>query len=89
VADGCGAVSYFFQSMGIRVNSHANFFGLARSGPNLRACGPWAVGRGEHRAPCERGPVRKGWMLNRCQCTGVGHVYGLGSCTTLIYYILS
>ena len=49
MADGCGAVSYFFQSMGIRVNSHANFFGLAPSGPNLRACGPWAAENTVHR----------------------------------------
>ena len=66
VADGCVACKLFFsKSMGIRVNSHANFFWVAPCGPNLRACADLGTeGRGEPREPRARGPRRKWWMLN-------------------------
>ena len=66
MADGCVACKLFFsKSMGIRVNSHVNFFGVAPCGPNLRACADLgAEGRGEPREPRARGPRRKWWMLN-------------------------
>ena len=56
MADGCVACKLFFsKSMGIRVNSHANFFGVAPCGPNLRACADLgAEGRGEPREPRAR-----------------------------------